>query len=157
MFPVFRLSIRRIMTKYGKEGLPGIDLAGCEALCEGVSVSPNRTDATECRALAFKRRDPRSITDLSGRCFLLQVRPTCHCPEPAHYRTHTCAYLCCSQNAGTCKVEDFASELYTRQIESEQICKNAISLYDNPLCIQLPSTRTDTVRCHSNTANHTPV
>lgn len=115
------------MKSYGKEGLPGIDLQGCEALCEGVSVSPNRTDATECRALAFKRRDPRSRTDFTGRCYLLQ-------------------------NAGTCKVEDFASELYTRQIESEDICSNSVSFYDNPLCIQLPSTRTDTVRCHSNTS-----
>jgi len=52
--------------------------------------------------------------------------------------------LCRAQNAGTCKVEDFASELYTRQIESEEICSNAVSLYDNPLCIQLPTTRTDT-------------
>ena len=108
-----------VMTKYGKEGLPGIDRAGCEALCEGVSVSPNRTDATQCRAMAFKRSDPRSTSDFTGRCFLLQ-------------------------NAGTCKVEDFASELYTRQIESEEICHNAVSDYDNPLCIELPTTRTDT-------------
>lgn len=140
-----------IMTKYGKEGLPGIDLQGCEALCEGISVSPNQTDASECRALAFKRRDPRSGTDFTGRCFLLQVRTHRHCPEPAHCRTLTDCFVSHKQNAGTCKVEDFASELYTRQIDSENICHDAVSEYDNPLCIQLPTTRTDSVRCRSNT------
>lgn len=66
-----------IMRKYGKDGLPGIDSSGCQALCEGVSVSPNQTDASECRAFAFKRRDPRSGTDFTGRCFLLQTAGTC--------------------------------------------------------------------------------
>ena len=45
---------------------------------------------------------------------------------------------------GSCKVEDFASELYTRQIESEEVCHKPVSHYENPLCIQLPTTRTDT-------------
>ena len=108
-----------IMTQFGKEGLPGVTIEGCEALCEGVSVFSNRTDKRECRALAFKRVDPFSTTDFTGRCYLLQ-------------------------NAGSCKVEDFASELYTRQIESEEVCHKPVSHYENPLCIQLPTTRTDT-------------
>ena len=142
-----------IMNQF-KEGFPGIDLAGCEALCEGVSVTSNRTDKTECRALAFRRAFPLSTSDLSGRCYLLQVRPT-----PSPFTSHTRVFatppdpnLFPSQNAGTCKVEDFASELYTRHIQSEEVCHSAVSEYDNPLCIQLPTTRIDTVRCHSNTS-----
>ena len=109
------------MSEYGKEGLPGVDIATCEALCEGVSVTSNDTDSSECRALAFRRADPRSLVDFTGRCYLLQ-------------------------SAGSCKVEDFASELYTRQIESENVCHDHPSAYDNPLCLSLPATRTDTVR-----------
>ena len=110
-----------IMTQFGKEGLPGVDIATCEALCEGVSVTSNDTDSSECRALAFRRSDPTSLTDFTGRCYLLQ-------------------------NAGACGVADFASELYTRHIESEGVCHDFPSKYDNPLCLSLPATRTDTVR-----------
>lgn len=107
-----------LMTGF-KEGLPGIDRAGCQALCEGVSVTSNRTDNTECRALAFRRADPTSTTDFTGRCYLLT-------------------------SAGACKAEDFASQLYTRHIQSEEVCHEFPSAYDNPLCIELPTTRTDT-------------
>lgn len=108
-----------LMTKF-KEGLPGIDRAGCQALCEGISITSNQTDKTECRALAFRRAYPTSTTDFTGRCYLLQ-------------------------NSGACKVADFASQLYTRQIQSEEVCHEFPSEYDNDLCIELPTTRTDTV------------
>jgi hypothetical protein len=100
-----------IMTQF-KEGLPGVDRASCQALCEGVSVTSNTTDNTECRALAFRRSDPTSTTDFTGRCFLLS-------------------------SAGACKPEDFASQLYTRHIQSEQVCHEFPSAYDNPLCIEV--------------------
>ena len=115
-----------LMTKF-KEGLPGIDRAGCQALCEGISITSNQTDKTECRALAFRRAYPTSTTDFTGRCYLLQ-------------------------NSGACKVADFASQLYTRQIQSEEVCHEFPSEYDNPLCLELPNTRTDTVKCYSNTS-----
>ena len=60
--------------KYGKEGLPGVERASCASLCEGLSVTSNISDPSECRAFAFKRAAPFSLADFSGRCFLLKVR-----------------------------------------------------------------------------------
>jgi hypothetical protein len=107
---------------YGKEGIPGVTVETCEALCEGLSVAPNASDATQCESYAFRRAAPFSLTDVSGRCYLLR-------------------------SAGSCRVEDFAAQLYTRQIESERQCHAPRPGYDNPLCIGLPSSRTDTVSC----------
>ena len=102
-----------------KTGIPGVDIAACEALCEAVSFDTNLTDARNCRAFAHKRADPFSLTDFSGRCFLLKT-------------------------SGSCKAEDFGAALYTRQIESEQICHNPTPGFADELCIQLPTTRYDT-------------
>ena len=104
---------------YGKVGIPGVDRASCEALCEGLTVTSNASDPANCAAFAFKRADPFSATDSSGRCFLLS-------------------------NTGACTVESFASQLFTRQIESEEQCHATLPGYDNPICMQLPPSRTDT-------------
>lgn len=82
-------------------------------------MAPNISDSSECRAYAFRRAAPFSLTDVSGRCYLLQ-------------------------NAGSCKVEDAAAQLYTRQIDSERACQAPRPGYDNPLCVGFPSSRTDT-------------
>jgi hypothetical protein len=98
---------------YGREGIPGVRVGDCEAMCEALTTTTtNASDATECRAFAFKRAAPFSLTDVSGRCYLLQ-------------------------SAGACKVEDFAAGLYTRHIESEEQCHALRPGNDNPLCIQV--------------------
>lgn len=100
-------------------GIPGIDVAVCEALCEAVSLDDNITNSENCRAFAHKRDDPFSLTDRKGRCFLLR-------------------------NSGACKPEDFGAALFTRLIESEEICHAARPGFADPLCIGLPTTRYDT-------------
>lgn len=104
-----------------KEGIPGVDVAACEALCEAINVDTNITNAQNCRAFAHKRADPFSLRDISGRCFLLR-------------------------SAGACKAADFGAAMYTRQIESEELCHNPQPGFADELCIQLPTTRYDTVR-----------
>ena len=111
-----------------KTGISGVNIAACEALCEAISVDTNITDATECRAFAHKRDNPFSLTDLTGRCFLLKA-------------------------AGACKPEDFAAGLYTRQLQSEDICHDPTPGYADELCLQLPTTRYDTrVMTHADAA-----
>ena len=111
-----------------KEGIPGVDIAACEALCEAINVDTNITDGHNCRAFAHKRADPFSLRDFSGRCFLLK-------------------------NAGACRPEDFAAEMYTRQIESQGICHNPQPGLADELCIQLPTSRQDTrVLTHADAA-----
>ena len=117
-----------IQTKY-KHGIPGVSRETCEAMCEGVSVTANASSTTECRGIAFKRAAPFSLTDFTGRCYLLH-------------------------NLGACKPEDFAASLYTRHIESEEICHAIVPGYDNPLCVQLSSTREDVrVLTHEDATN----
>lgn len=101
-----------------KVGIPGIDVAACEALCEAISVDSNITNDNECRAFAHKRADPFSLMDRSGRCFLLRT-------------------------SGACKAEDFGAKMYTRQIESEDLCHAPTPGYADELCVGFPPTRTD--------------
>ena len=78
-----------LVDEYGRDGIPGVTVGSCEALCEASRQDANRTDERECGAYAFKRQNPHSYTDLTGRCWLLQ-------------------------HAGACKTADFGIELYTR-------------------------------------------
>ena len=58
-----------------------------------------------------------------------------------------------AQNAGGCKLEDFSTELLTRNIESERQCSASAPGLDNPLCIGIPSTRDDSrVLSHADAA-----
>ena len=86
-----------IMEFYGKGGIPGVSAASCEALCEGTAQMDDVHPTAICKAFAFKRAAPFSYVDKTGWCYLLQ-------------------------NSGACKIQDFAVELYTRQIESERQC-----------------------------------
>ena len=86
-----------VMNFYGKDGIPGVTVGSCEALCEATKKDANRTDASQCYLYGFKRQAPFSYVDLTGRCWLLRA-------------------------AGACKPEDFGIELYTRNIESERQC-----------------------------------
>jgi hypothetical protein len=132
-----------IQQKY-RHGIPGVTRETCEALCEGVcarctespdrscrshappvpisgvSLTTNASDTRECRGYAFKRALPFSLRDFTGRCFILA-------------------------NLGACKPEDFAASMYTRQIESEEVCSKLQPGNDNPLCLQLSTTREDIV------------
>jgi hypothetical protein len=99
-----------------KTGIPGVTNGVCESLCEAINVDTNITDSTNCRAFAHKRSNPFSLTDLSGRCFLLK-------------------------SAGSCKPEDFAAGLLTRHVQSEDICHNPQPGLADELCVQLPTTR----------------
>ena len=104
------------MRQYGAGGIPGISAQSCEALCEATSdlqLDGKASDA--CRAIAFKRNS-RSVGATLGWCYLLN-------------------------SAGACSLDDFATTLYTRQIESERACFS--SSLENPLCVWLPSTRDD--------------
>ena len=94
-----------------KAGIPGVDIAACEGLCEAISIDANLTDSRNCRAFAHKRADPFSLRDFSGRCFLLK-------------------------SAGACKPEDFAASMYTMQLESEEICHNPTPGFADEPCIQ---------------------
>lgn len=78
-----------VMNFYGKDGIPGVTVGSCEALCEATKKDANRTDASQCYLYGFKRQAPFSYVDLTGRCWLLRA-------------------------AGACKPEDFGIELYTR-------------------------------------------
>ena len=78
-----------IMTTYGRQGLPGVTRGDCQALCEGVTFDSNRTDATQCHALAFKRADPRSLTDFTGRCYLLTGSGACK----VRHTSRTCRFF----------------------------------------------------------------
>jgi len=63
---------------------------------------------------------PFSLRDFTGRCYILS-------------------------SLGACKPEDFAASMYSRQIESEEVCHKLQPGNDNPLCVQLSTTREDTV------------
>jgi hypothetical protein len=134
-----------IQNKY-KYGIPGVTRETCEALCEGefafhsrpfhpilcrlpmhntrwfvgVSLTTNASDTRECRGYAFKRALPFSLRDFTGRCYILA-------------------------NLGACKPEDFAASMYTRHVESEEVCHKLTPGNDNPLCVQLATTREDVV------------
>jgi hypothetical protein len=111
---------------YGREGIPA-DRAACQAICEALSVTANASNPEECRAFAFRKANPFSFSDF-GRCYLLK-------------------------DAGSCKVEDFAAELFTRHIESEEQCHALRPGNDNPLCVSLPASRIDTrVLTHADAA-----
>ncbi len=107
-----------IMEFYGKGGIPGVTQASCESLCEATAQLDGARPDAICRAFAFKRAAPFSYVDKTGWCYLLK-------------------------SAGSCKMEDFGVELYTRQIESERQCSASAPGLDNPLCVGLPSTRDD--------------
>ena len=122
------LSTHPIMTAYGKDGIPGVTRGSCAALCEAVTQDDNVTDTSTCRAYGFRRSDPFSKTQFGGFCYLLQ-------------------------NAGACRPADFGTELYLRQIDSENICSQVTPGLDNPLCLGLPATREDArVLTHSDAA-----
>lgn len=119
------LSTHPLMKSYGRGGIPGVSKASCEALCEAVTQDTNASDTDECHAFAFRRAAPFSLADFTGVCLLLQT-------------------------AGACKPHDFASALYTRHVQSETKCSEPAPGLDAPLCVSLPSTRTDTrVLTHS--------
>ena len=108
-----------------RAGIPGLSRSACEAICEALAVTANNTDPESCSAFGFVRQNPFSLTDTNGRCYLLT-------------------------SAGACMPEDFGAAMYTRQIMSERQCHAAAPGYDNPLCIQLSTTRIDTrVLSHS--------
>ncbi|MDA9633413.1 hypothetical protein N9S81_00575, partial [bacterium] len=108
-----------------RAGVPGVSRAACEALCEALAVTVNNTDPERCEAFGFVRQNPFSLTDTVGRCYLLT-------------------------SAGGCQAEDFGAALFSRNIMSERQCHAAAPGYDNPLCIQLSTTRVDTrVLSHS--------
>ena len=98
-----------IQTQF-KQGIPGVDIRTCEALCETINIDTNITDPENCRAFAHKRADPFSLKDFSGRCFLLK-------------------------SAGACKPEDFGAAMFTRQIESEEICHDPQPGFADELCL----------------------
>lgn len=102
-----------------KEGIPGVDIAVCEALCSAINEDTNITNGKNCESFAFKRSNPFSLQDQTGRCFLLK-------------------------SSGSCKAEDFAARLFTRHVESEEICHQPTPGYADEMCIQLATTRTDT-------------
>ena len=117
-----------LMDEFGRDGIPGVTVGSCEALCEASRQDANRTDERECGAFAFKRQAPFSYTDLTGRCWLLQ-------------------------HAGACKTADFGVELYTRQIESERQCSALAPGLDNPACLAMPATTDDSrVLAHGDAA-----
>lgn len=113
-----------------KAGIPGVDIGLCEALCTAISIA-NATDDDPalCRAFAHKRADPFSASDFTGRCYLLR-------------------------SSGACKAEDFGARLLTRHVESEEICHALVPGLADELCVQIPTTRTDTV-CYTRSNLHT--
>lgn len=118
------LSQHPVMAAVGIEGIPGLTQISCEALCEAVSrdvsTSASPVQAQACNAYAFRRDHPSSVTDLTGHCWLLI-------------------------NSGACKVEDFGTELYSRNIESEQVCNNIRPGNDAVMCIGLPASNPNTL------------
>jgi hypothetical protein len=116
------LSTHPVQAAVGTAGIPGVTQLSCEALCEAAARDldsrDNPTDA--CHAYAFRRDHAFSATDLTGHCWLLQ-------------------------NAGGCKSEDFATELFTRQVESEQACNSRTPGNDGVMCIGLPATNVNTM------------
>jgi hypothetical protein len=116
------LSTHPVQGAVGIYGIPGVTQLSCEALCEAatrdVDTVTSPTDA--CYAYAFRRDYPFSKTDLTGHCWLLQ-------------------------NAGACKSEDFGTELFTRNIESEQVCNTLTPGNDAVMCIGLPATNPNTM------------
>ena len=118
-----------IMTQL-KTGIPGVDIGLCEALCTAISLADaTDSDPALCRAFAHKRADPFSASDFTGRCYLLR-------------------------SAGACKAEDFGARLLTRHVESEEICHALVPGLADELCVQIPTTRTDTV-CYTRSNLHT--
>ena len=113
------LSHHPVQTRVGSDGIPGLTVLSCEALCEAVTLDRNTTDSQRCSAYGFKRDHPNTATDLTGHCWLLT-------------------------SSGTCKAVDFASQLYTRHIDSEAICDDSKPGKDNELCLGLSATRRDT-------------
>ena len=107
-----------IQTRF-RAGIPGVSRAACEALCEALAVTANNTDPERCNAFGFFRQNPFSLTDTVGRCYLLT-------------------------SAGGCETSDFGAMLWSRQVQSERQCHAAAPGYDNPLCLQLATTRDDT-------------
>ena len=98
-----------IMEFYGKGGIPGVTQASCEALCEATAQLDGAHPDAICRAFAFKRAAPFSYVDKTGWCYLLK-------------------------STGSCKIEDFGVELYTRQIESERQCSASAPGLDSKKC-----------------------
>ena len=99
--------------------------AQCEALCTATRLDANASNTDECSMFAFKRAAPFSYTDFTGWCYLMYSK-------------------------GACKVEDFAVQLFTRQIESERQCLATAPGLDNPLCVGLPmSTEGSRVLTHA--------
>jgi len=86
-----------VMRDAGANGIRGITAGTCEALCEAVTQDQNVTNPAECRAIAFKRLDPFNAEDQRGACWLLQ-------------------------SEGACSPNSFATELLTRNIQSETQC-----------------------------------
>ena len=62
-----------VMNFYGKDGIPGVTVGSCEALCEATKKDANRTDTSQCFLYGFKRQAPFSYVDLTGRCWLLRL------------------------------------------------------------------------------------
>lgn len=118
------LSEHALQKSVGLRGIPGLTSFSCEAVCASVAAEADEN----CKAFAFKRSDPWSRTDLTGSCHLLK-------------------------NSGACKVEDFATELYTRSYESERVCSEITPGYDSATCIGLPATTADSeILTHSDAA-----
>lgn len=114
------LSTSSVQKAVGVHGIPGLSGMSCESLCEAVSRDTNYSNTDSCSAYAFRRDNPDSVTDFTGHCWLLI-------------------------SAGACKPVDFATALWTRNIESESICEETKPGKDNTMCIGLPATRSDTL------------
>ena len=59
-----------IMNFYGKDGIPGVTVGSCEALCEGLKQDSNRTDASQCSALPPSPPRFCALPSLTGACAL---------------------------------------------------------------------------------------
>lgn len=114
------LSEHPVQKTVGINGIPGLTVLSCEALCDAVSRDRNTTNLQRCEAYAFRRDHPDLATDLTGHCWLLT-------------------------SAGTCKPIDFAAQLYVRHIDSESICDATRPGRDNEVCLGLPATSRETL------------
>lgn len=114
------LSRHPVQAAVGLDGIPGLTVLSCEALCDAVSRDRNASNLQRCDAYAFRRDHPDSVKDLTGHCWILT-------------------------SAGTCKPIDFAAQLYVRHVDSESVCDMARPGKDNEMCLGLPATRQDTM------------
>lgn len=114
------LSQHPVQAAVGMQGIPGLSVLSCEALCEAVSRDGNSSNLQRCDAYAFRRDHPETAKDLTGHCWILT-------------------------SSGTCKPIDFAAQLYVRNVDSESICDVTKPGRDNEMCIGLPATRQDTM------------